>query len=184
MINQYISKTHVMSRMLNSALGKLFDDYVSYLHQNGYTKNTIPAYCLALEHFGQWMRINSLSISDINHQTINKFIKKHLPKCKCSKHCTKDIKTIRASLKQLLIVLIHKNIYIADNDQKEEDFVTKFLKEYEAYLIKICGISENTRIYRKRYIKKFIISINLTQISDINNIKTKSVISFIKQYAH
>ena len=154
-----------------------------YLHQKGYSKNTIPVYCLVIEHLGQWMLKKSLLIKDINNEIINNFLVNHLQKCRCKLVRRKDFKTVRASLKQFLLFLIHENILIPVNDNKEDRFVDRFLDEYDEYLIKICGVSENTRIYRKRYIREFIKATKLTDFPDINNISPKSIINFIKKYS-
>ena len=41
MIEHYITKPQAISRMRSSYLGWIFDDYISYLDKNGYTRNTI-----------------------------------------------------------------------------------------------------------------------------------------------
>lgn len=181
MLTFYIKKRCVVKRMRANYFGAIFEDYISYLHRHGYKPNTIKMYCQALEHFGYWLENNKIPKYSINRTQLYNFIKCHLPKCHCHLPRTKDKETIRAAINQLLKIIpqIEPLNYI-ENVNKP---ALKIVRDFDEYLINICGVAKNTRIYRKRYVLAFLQAVRLRELSQIEKITTQQIILFIKQFS-
>src|SRR5205085_2662638 len=145
---------------------------VFHLSQLGYRPETIKTYCQCVEHFGRWLGIQKIAITSICNTTINNFINKHLLKCKCQTPRTKEIKSIRAAINQLLKIINRDNKAYCSID---------ILNSFDAYLSDVCGLSENTRIYRRRYVFAFLNYVKVFSLSQVNRISTKHIINFIKK---
>jgi site-specific recombinase XerD len=138
-------------------------------------------YCEAIEHAGTWLTNKKYFNITFDKKIINDFITKHLPKCYCKPPASKDIKTIRAAAYQLLKIIQQ------DNDSfpvsTETNNICNILNAFDKYLKDICGFSENTRIYRKRYILSFLKKEHITDLSQIEFIKPQAIMRFIKGFS-
>lgn len=179
MLQNYIKKPHVIKRMQNCYFSDLFDNYVSHLHKQGYKSETIKAYCLAIEHFGIWLKYNKINKNLIDKKIIINFIQ-HLQKCKCSYPKTKSVKTINAAINQLLKIIPTNSLPSIDKPSCTAD---KIVSSYGEYLIEICGISENTKIYRIRYALAFLRKACITNLSQMSEVKPQQIIEFVKIFS-
>jgi site-specific recombinase XerD len=177
MLTNYINTSRVIKRMNVNYFHYIFEDYVLHLHLHGYQPNTIRCYCQALEHFGCWIKNRKISKHSIDQTQLHDFIK-HLTSCQCRFPRTKNIKIIQAAINQLLKILPSTSQEIsfipAEND---------IIKDFADYLINVCGTAKNTIIYRKRYAFAFLQYARLKELSQIEDIFPKQIISFIKQFS-
>jgi integrase/recombinase XerD len=179
MLAHYIKKPHVIKRMHQSYFCYLFDSYVLHLHQRGYRSETIKIYCQCIEHFGQWLKKKNIAKSCISKIEMSYFLTKHLPICKCLTPRTAETKSIRAAIKQLL-KLIYKDEAILSNDDNPE---RKILISYDSYLSDICGMANNTRIKRRRYVRAFLDKLKISNLSQVDKVSSKQIVRFVKEYS-
>jgi integrase/recombinase XerD len=177
MLEKYIKKPHVISRMQRSNINNILDDYVNYLDENGYSINSIQPYLRSVEHFTQWLTTSDIQV---DKQVVEKFLKEHLPICKCQKPILHDLKTQRAALYQLLRMLKkwdpHSDIQVS----KE---IGASLNEFDHYLKDIHGLTESTRYYHRRYIREFLVEVFNVQPLIFNELKPQEIIDYIDKRA-
>ena len=181
MLNIYIKRPCALKRMHANYFHFIFDDYISHLHQRGYTPNTIRGYCQAIEHFGYWLENSNISNNHIDQTHLSDFIKHHLNKCNCSLPRTKAVKIIRAAVNQLLTVIPPNNQEIPITSTENE--INSIIHEYNEYLLNVCGVAKNTITYRKRYAIAFLKHMQIKRLAHIEKIKPQQVISFFKEFA-
>jgi len=85
-------------------------NFSSYLKARGHSDSTQHAYLSALTHFVCWLTEESPSKGIIDSRSICTFLYEHLPVCHCPPPVFKELKTVRAALNQLLLLLGHKRL--------------------------------------------------------------------------
>ncbi len=154
MFEQFIKMRHVTNRLNNLEKYQVILNQCSdYLISNQYTIDSIRHYRCAIEHFLSWHEMENAQCK-INNELIESFLQKHIPICKCPIPAPKRIIDIRPPLYLLLKIHNHdvKNVI----DQKIISEKDKLINEFNHYLLDVCGLSENTRIYHKRNARTFL----------------------------
>lgn len=166
-----------MSRMQRSNKCNILDNYAAYLDNNGYSINSIQPYLRSVEHFARWLTASDIQI---NKQSVENFLKEHLPNCKCRGPAILDIKTSRAALYQLLRMLKMwgscTNIQICTE-------IDISINEFDSYLKDICGLTESTRCYRRRYAREFLSEIFNSQSLTYNDLTPLKLVDYISKRA-
>lgn len=154
MFQQFIKMQYVLNRL--SSLEKyqtLLNQCSDYLVSNQYCYDSIRHYRCAIEHFLYWHERENAQYK-ISKELIACFIKTHLPNCKCSTPAPKRLVEIRPALDLLLKI----NNYHADSATAQQRTSEKdqLINEFDGYLLNVCGLSENTRIYHRRNVKTLL----------------------------
>ena len=183
MLTNLITKQHVIERMSHCYFSYAFEDYILHLQQHGYKPETIKVYCQCIEHFGQWLKSKQITSNHIEQKHINNFLQKHLSRCKCSLPRTREIKTIRAAINQLLNVTYKNKSFLSPINNQTSN-TNNILNDFDNYLIKVCGYAENTRIYRKRYTLAFLKQVKISDLSEIEKVTPQQIKLFIKSFSH
>ena len=172
MFEQFIKMQHVTNRLNNlEKYQAILNQCSDYLISKQYSYGSIGHYRCAIEHFLYWHEREN-SQRQINNELVELFLKKHIPICKCSIPAPKRIIGIRPALHLMLRI----NNCNTENtiDQKNISEKDKLINEFDSYLIDICGLSENTRIYHKRNVKIFLNyffkgdNVNLSKLNPFN----------------
>jgi site-specific recombinase XerD len=180
MIEYYFKNKLVITRMRKSYFGDILDDFVLYLHNRGHRKAGIMAYCQAIQHLGQWLLNNRVPIQKINKKIIRKFLTKHIPACKCVLPKVKNKPALTAAINHLL-----KIITIDNNEDKINphlNIINTCSQGYSEYLSNILGLSPKTLTNRRSYIRLFLEYLNLKSLDDLNHIKPRKIMLFVKKY--
>lgn len=151
MIEKIIKKEIVLQRIRSSNNIALFNNYVNCLNIQGYSNNSIQTYLRCVEHYTNWLTSVKRKTLDINSKNINYFLLSHLRRCKCSQPSGRDIKTNRAALFKLLKILNTSPGVI-----KKGNSLETIIQEYDIHLKNMCGLSECTCFYRRRYAREFL----------------------------
>jgi hypothetical protein len=80
-------------------------NFSAYLKTRGHSDSTQHAYLPALRHFICWLTEESSKKGAIDSRSIYTFLHGHLPICHCQPPVFKELKTVRAALNQLLLML-------------------------------------------------------------------------------
>ncbi len=154
MLEKYFRSRRVRYRLDCSHLGAVFENLAEYLEGRGHPISTIQQYLQAVEHFDRWFRRTRLPIDSIDEAVIVRFLKKHLPQCRCKLPCCRTLFQMRAALNHLLVVLRESGRVPAEKmlDTPAEKLVTGFV----AHLINHRGVAPSTHKYRARYAREFL----------------------------
>lgn len=182
MLAHCINKPHVIKRMQKSYFGYLFESYLLHLQQCGYRHETIKLYCQCIEHFGQWLNESKIDKSRISKKELDYFLTNHLSKCRCLTPRTAEIKSIRAAIKQLLKV-IYKDGNLLSNPDNARTKTEKIVNSFDFYLAGVCGMADNTRISRRRYVFSFLRKLNISNLHQMETLSHAQMMRFIKGYS-
>ena len=121
----------VRARIRANPLGAVLQRYVVYLVNRGHRAGTLHQYVFAAEHFGRWV-----SRRPVDADSVDRFIRYHLPRCRCGKPAVRNVRCVRASLNRLLEMLGSKRTRTTGTG-----LVGQLLRRYEHHLVHICGLS-------------------------------------------
>ena len=79
---------YVRRRMAANHLGIILEDFANDLQRAGYLRCTIQEYLRAAEHFGLWLGRCNLPPQQITAEVMDRFVRRHLPWCRCPKPAT------------------------------------------------------------------------------------------------
>ena len=136
----------VRTRILANPIGAVLQRYVEYLVHRGHHASTLHQYVFAAEHFGRWQNKRPIDVD-----SVDRFIRHHLPRCRCGKPAVRNIGCVRAALNRLLEMLGSKRTRPA-----RAGLADQLLRKYEDHLVQVCGLSGATVHYRLRYARELL----------------------------
>lgn len=162
---------------------QLLEEYEAYLECRGYAERTIVCYGRVVTHFGLWAGRAKIDTSEIKYDHLATFQESHMAKCRCRLSGTRVRHTVRAALNQLKEVL-HQNRRTGEMPESEKSEIDHEIDRFDSYLRETCGLSENTRIYRRRYARDFLAVVSNSESFDLSRLTTKDIVSFVMSRAH
>lgn len=133
---------------------EFIDTFDRFLGMRGYRPSSRQAYLKVAKHFIYWHEARSPAARKINRETIRTFLEEHLPVCRCSKPGYKEIKTVRAALKQMLLMRGDASGPKINDEVPPE--IEAAIGHFDEYLRNVCGLSEATRWYHCRHARMFL----------------------------
>lgn len=149
-------RASVRARIESNPLGAVLRDFVTYLSSRGHRSGALHQYVFAVEHFGRWV-----GNRPIDHAALERFVRRHLPRCRCAKPCPRSVATVRAAVRRLLEMLE------VQPPVAESGAVARLLNDYEAYLRRACGLAGVTVAYRRRYARDLLRALGVTRTRDL-----------------
>jgi hypothetical protein len=154
MLEKAFRSKRVVQRLRRGKLGAAFDDLVAYLVRRGHPTSTIQLYVQAVEHFDGWLRRTRRKANEVDQALVDKFVRRHLPRCKCPPPCGTTVHQIRTSLRHLLVVLRHAG-HVVD-DQVEPGPADKIVHAFTAHLRDVRGVAVATCRSTARFAREFL----------------------------
>ncbi len=139
----------VNTRIVDSPLAPVVDDYRRHMNTRGYAKGTQHQYLGCIAHFAVWMGSNNIALDQIQPDLVARFIDKHLPVCRCQGKVQRIPSQIRAALRQLLSMFQEQGIATA---WPVPDEVELELDRFDTYLHDQRGLADNTRFQRRQIV--------------------------------
>ena len=156
-------------------------NFSSYLKARGHSDSTQHAYLSALRHFVCWLTEESSSKGIIDNRSICTFLYEHLPVCHCPPPVFKELKTVRAALNQLLLMLGHKRLL--PGASKGSVAIECSLHQFDNYLDNVCGLTESTRLNRQRQVRTFLVELFGAGPINSSDITPEILIKFVTNKA-
>lgn len=132
------------------------DSYVQYLVKQGYATSTIDAYLGSIAHFSRWATRRQIGLDNIKESVVSRFLEKHLPVCRCARHCRRSRVDVRAALSHLLAHLRKENI-IAAKAAIISNFIAAELDAFGAFLTDVRGLCDVTQQTRLAHVRRFLL---------------------------
>lgn len=151
------------------------------LSQQGYAGTTTWRYVRAITRFLEWLPRQTILASADVETAIARFLDCHLPSCRCRPRCP-ERKTSRAALGHM------KRIMRSDGHDRNRscslDPVEEKLQGFDGYLRDVCGLSEATRLQRRRIVRGFLRFLfdNMAAIDDAN--LSQGLAAYVVSSAH
>lgn len=96
-MEQIFRRKTVRGRILRNPIGSILQQYIGYLTERGHRGSGLHQYVFAAEHFGNWLGAGSIS-----HESVDRFMARHIPTCRCVEPATRTSNSVRAALNRLL----------------------------------------------------------------------------------
>ena len=128
-----------------------FLDLKTRLIERGHRSSTVRRYLQAADHFQRWNE--QAQGAAITQERVNEFLFRHLPVCRCVRTGTRSVKTCRAALAHLDVVLRERRDVCKDTDGP----VDREIRAFGEYLKVTCGLSDSTCKQRSGYVRELIV---------------------------
>jgi len=145
---------YVRCRMAASHLGIILEDFVGDLEKAGYLDSSIREYLRVSEHFSLWLARHGLSARQITAELINRFVRLHLPRCRCPKPANSTARNCLTALHRLLEFLQRRGVVVQRPEPSTP--VDRLVGSYEHHMSQTCGLADATRLHRRRYCREFL----------------------------
>lgn len=145
-MEQIFRRKAVRARILGNPLGRILQQYIGYLEGRGHGPSTLHQYVFAVEHFGSWLGARSIS-----HESVDRFVSRHIPTCRCKKPASCTSHCVRAALNRLLEMR-----GLTRPGPVVPAVVGRLLREYKTHLHVAAGLAESTVYYRLRYARDLL----------------------------
>ena len=155
----------------------IINDFAAHLEARGHSEGTQHAYLSALSHFVRWLQEKPSRKRAINSVSVCAFIQEHLPVCHCPAPVSKEIKTVRAALNQLL--LMHGYERLLTGSAKGTAAVEQTLYQFDVFLRDVCGLTEPTRLNRQRQVRPFLMHLYGTGPVEPQRITPEVLVKFV-----
>jgi integrase/recombinase XerD len=155
MIEGIFQSAFVRRRMAGSHLGIILRDFVVHLHARGHAKACIQSYAQIAEHFSRWLGCQRLRWRQIDERVIERFVRRHLPRCSCARPAPTHAGNCRAALGRLLAFLRRRGL-VRKSSPARRSVIDHVLAEYDRHLQEVAGVAPSTRRYRCRYAREFL----------------------------
>lgn len=156
MLNQYFQSSRVRDRIGHNVLSAVLEKLVVHLAKRGHTLHTLQSYMQATEHFGHWLEIRKIPLVAVEKATVDEYLHRHLPHCRCPIPANKRVITNSAALKHLLDVIQSERGSVPPATPKYSPPIDAELKAFKAYLEDTCGVARNTCVQRIYYVGEFL----------------------------
>ncbi len=181
MPKKLIAQDPAQGLLTADALGSALDDLAAYLRARGHRRNTQQAYVVSVRHFIQWLAVQPPVQRELTPETVRAFLERHLPVCRCPKPVRKETKTVRAALNQLLVMRGWERL--RPPDPKESPHIEASIRDFDAYLQRVCGLAEATRWYHRRHVRAFLGWLFGDQPLNLAQLTPQALILFVTEKA-
>ena len=137
-----------------NGLGIILFQYAERLRGLGYCHDSIHQYTEAVEHFGFWRSHAHPCSKNVRHAEVAEFLTSHLAICRCPPPATRTYITCRAALRQLVLMLGCESP--GRSPRACIGPMAALIERFDRYLEDVNGLSDATRLYRRRYAREFL----------------------------
>ena len=103
---------YVRRRMAASHLSIILEDFARDLEKAGYFRSTIREYLRVAEHFSYWLVRRHLSATEMTAELVHRFVRLHLPRCRCPKPANSSARSCRTALHRLWEFLQRRGVVV------------------------------------------------------------------------
>ena len=155
MIEKLFRSARVRRRMADTQLGIILHRFVLDLHARGHAHGSIQSYGQIAEHFSRWLARQGVALRQIDDAVVERFLRGHLPRCRCPKPAPTHARNCRAALGRLLVFLRGHRL-IPDRKPVRSSPVDRLVQLYERHLEEVGGLAPSTQRARSRYAREFL----------------------------
>jgi len=174
MIERYFSQTKVLIRLRSGSVGPYLPRFVSALEQRRFSRDTIRRYIRGADSLCRWLDGQGVAVVEANKSHVERYVLQHarLPDI----HYTQG-RLCKAALSVPLIatVLGEQGILSASVPVSRAD---AWLTRFDNYLMRVHGISGETRRGYVRYARRLIQSLQTSE-PDWTVLNAKRICDFV-----
>jgi site-specific recombinase XerD len=171
MLEEVFRRPRVRRRIRDNPIGPILERYVAYLVARGYGARAKQQYVFATEHFGRWLGRRPVSLD-----TVEAFISRHLPACRCKVSVTRNITCVRAALHGLL-KMMGPPARTPHPDRGSS--IAALLRRYSDHMIQVHGLASSTIAYRVRYARDMMAGLRIRQVRQLVGLTVDHVTRYV-----
>jgi site-specific recombinase XerD len=177
MIEQYFSRTSVVTRFRLGPLAPYLDDFATTLQQQGYKPHNIRVFLRACGQLSQWLSQQEKTVTDLDETVIERYTSS-LPRPPSGR-----LPKAAMGLHHLLWCLRHHGILTAPPCAPSWTETERWLQRYEQYLDRVRGVVTSTRIPYLRMAKRFLAACFGSGPLDWQSLRAQDITDFVRQEA-
>jgi integrase/recombinase XerC len=127
--------------------------YHDYLTERGNVAGYVRNCEAAVVHLSMWMTQTNKSLSNLDEELVARFLKEHLPDCRCATTARHAI-SVRAALGHLLILL--RSVSAIAPKPLDTTEVGQELRRYDQYMEQVRGLAPKTRAGALRLVEALL----------------------------
>jgi integrase/recombinase XerD len=161
----------VCQRIRSNPIGPILERYLEYLMARGYSRRMWWPYLRVGEHYGRW-----LGRRRIRAQTVEQFLKHHLPDCRCAESFVRVFKVNRAGLGILLMML-------GASPPKPilAGFAGRLLSQYARYLTTARGLMASSVAQHMAYTKTMLQQWRICRAAQLRNVMPLQIDQYLSR---
>jgi site-specific recombinase XerD len=169
MLDQIFRRAAVRRRICGNPIGPVLQTYVEYLAVRGHRPSSLHQYTFAVEHFGRWLEHRPIDLA-----AVDRFIKRHLLRCRCDKPAVGNIACVRAALNRLLEML-----GVDRRRPAGSELSNRVLRQYEDHLRQVHGLANITIHYRLRYARQLLRRLRVCRICQLRDWTSDQIVHYV-----
>jgi len=146
----------------------------------GYTHRTIVSYLSAISHLAHWADTEELPVVHIDKVAIERFLRIHLPSCRCAPRCQRSVNTVRAAA-----LCWQRFVHSSDLAPQDPDKLTSVicceLAAFKHHLIEVRGLQLITCDSRVHHVSDFLTEQFACRPIAIEQLKPVDIRGYIKE---
>jgi hypothetical protein len=119
-----------------------------------------------------------IPLPSIDELLVHRFVTEHLPACKCSSPCQRNLSGVRPALAHLLYVLRGEG-RISEPQTLVPQTIQDELDRFSAHLDAVCELASATRISRRMWVGKFLVDRFGSTPIEIDRIQPADIVEFM-----
>ena len=169
MFEDLFRRPRVRERIRQNPHSSVLVRFAQHLSARGHSRNTVQQYVFAAEHFCAW-----LGRKKISRRAAKRFLNLHLPACQCVKPASRTVKTVRASLNRLFVMIGDSGV--APTSKSPAD---RLLHRYADHLKHVQGLAPSTIYYRLRYARTLITRFRVRSHKDLKKWSSRQIQEYV-----
>lgn len=165
----------------DTALAPSADAYARCLSKQGYAHQTVRIYLESIAHFAHWSALRRIGLRETNEGAVERFLKRHLPSCRCAPRCQRARSSVRAALNHLLVIL-RRERRIAPRMSPDSVAIAREIHRFDRYLTQVCGLKPTTCAARLKVARAFLLDQFAAEQIRMSALKPADVICFMRKY--
>jgi Phage integrase, N-terminal SAM-like domain len=154
------------------------DPYVQYLLDRGYAAATIRSYLMSVAHLAHWCGVHRYGLGDLNEALLDRFVRRHLSRCRCADRVPHLTYCVRPALLHLLRMLRAEE-RIASGTPDDPPAIVAELREFDRYLIDVRGLAQTTRYSRVIRVRAFLLDLFADRRIQLETLHRADIVGFM-----
>lgn len=180
MVEHFIKNQRVGQQIEAAQYKPFLETLAAKLRSCGYGRPTISFYGQAAVHFAYWIVRRHVDPSQVNGDHVASFLSRHLPRCHCPFGGVRRYHIVRAGLGHFEAVL-RSNGHPASNPKIKPATVDFEVQGFDDYLRTASGLQEATRMYRRRYVREFLLEFFDQDSVELSRLNPKAVVRYLSK---
>jgi site-specific recombinase XerD len=154
-------------------------ELVINLRSRGYADKTVSFYEEGAVHFSFWLARRRISPPQLKESHIADFLSRHIPRCDCPVVGVRQHNTVRAGLVHFAAIL--REAGHLPSARATAEGIDLEVQCFDEYMLKTVGLQDETRLYRRRYVREFLHEFFPDREVDPIRLTSKNVVSYLSK---